>query len=96
MPALLNCTDTSISASCCTLHQVRNHEAVAKFALRGAGRPGPRPVSAPLSDPTARPALEHMDAMDAALRHVVHAMLVGVEAKQLSPQALQVGGVGCM
>lgn len=75
---------------------VRNHQAVVKFALRGPGLPGPRPVSAPLADPTGVPALEHMAAGDAALRHVVHALLVGVEAKQASPQALQVqpsGGV---
>jgi hypothetical protein len=32
---------------------MKNHAAVARFALRGAGRPGPKPVSAPLSDPSA-------------------------------------------
>lgn len=60
-----------------------------RFALRGPGRPGPRPVMAPLSDPTAIPATEHLAAADAGLRHVVHAMLVGVGAKALSQQALQ-------
>jgi hypothetical protein len=70
--------------------QVRNHEAVVKFALRGPGQPGPRPVMAPLADPTAVPALGHMQEADAALRHVAHALLVGVDAKQVSPQALQV------
>jgi hypothetical protein len=70
--------------------QVRNHEAVVKFALRGPGQPGPQPVMAPLADPTAVPALGHMQEADAALRHVVHALLVGVDAKQVSPQALQV------
>jgi len=69
---------------------IKNHEAVAKFALRGPGKPGPRPVAAPLADPTGVPALEHLPAMDAALRHVVHALLVGVEAKQVSAEALQV------
>ncbi|KAG2493053.1 hypothetical protein HYH03_008716 [Edaphochlamys debaryana] len=68
---------------------VRNREAVVKFALRGPGQAGPRPVSAPLCDPTAVPALEHTAACDAALRHLAHALLVGVEAKQVSPQAMQ-------
>ncbi|PRW59564.1 glutathione S-transferase isoform A [Chlorella sorokiniana] len=73
---------------------VQNREAVTKFCLRGApgGKRGPRPVSAPLCDPTAIPALEHWDAADAALRHVAHALLVGVEAKQASPQALAAAG----
>jgi hypothetical protein len=34
--------------------------------------------------------MEHQPAADAALRHVIHALLVGVEAKQVGPQALQV------
>ncbi|GFR39728.1 hypothetical protein Agub_g209 [Astrephomene gubernaculifera] len=68
---------------------VGNHEAVVRFALRGPGRPGPRPVLAPLSDPSAQPALEHWRQADAALRHVAHALLAGVEAKQASQQALQ-------
>eukprot|EP00967_Tisochrysis_lutea_P149733 scaffold288485_cov17-Tisochrysis_lutea.AAC.1 len=37
------------------------------------------------------PALEHMAAADMALRHVAHALLVGVEEKQVSEHALQVG-----
>ncbi|PSC72974.1 glutathione S-transferase [Micractinium conductrix] len=63
---------------------VQNHEAVTKFALRGApgGKAGPRPVAAELCDPTAVPAMEHLPAADAALRHVAHALLEGVEAKQ--------------
>lgn len=73
---------------------IRNHEAVVRFALRGPGQPGPRPVSAPLSDPTAVPATQHTAEADAALRHVVHALLVGVEAKQVSQQALQVSPAG--
>lgn len=46
---------------------MQNHEAVTRFALRGApgGRPGPRPVAAPLCDPTAIPAMEHQAAADA-------------------------------
>lgn len=70
--------------------QVRNHQGIVRFALRGPGKPGPRPVSAPLADPTAIPDLDHTRDADVALRHVVHALLVGVEAKQVSQQALQV------
>ena len=44
---------------------VDNHEAVVKFALRGPGQPGPRPVSAPLADPTAIPATEFHREVDA-------------------------------
>lgn len=47
---------------------VRNSRAVARFAARGPGQPGPRPVSAPLADPTAIPAEEWIPAVDAALR----------------------------
>lgn len=73
---------------------VANHGPLVGFALRGPGRPGPRPVSAPLADPTAIPAKEHSDAVDAALRHVTHALLVGVDAKQLSKEALQAAEPG--
>jgi glutathione S-transferase len=73
---------------------VGNHEAVTRFALRGPGRPGPRPVSAPLADPTAVPAMEHEAAADAALRHVAHALLVGPEAKQASPAAVATAAAG--
>lgn len=61
---------------------VSNHAAVVRFALRGPGRPGARPVSAPLADPSAVPAMEYEAAADAALRHVAHALLLGVDAKQ--------------
>lgn len=54
---------------------VSNHEAVTRFALRGPGRPGARPVSAPLSDPNAVPAMEYFAEVDAALRHVAFALL---------------------
>jgi len=68
---------------------ISNHENVVKFAARGCGKPGNKPVSARLSDPTAQPGLEHVPAVDAALRHVAHALLTGVEAKQTSTDALQ-------
>lgn len=44
---------------------VGNHGAVTRFAARGCGREGRRPVSAPLSDPSATPGEEHIDAVDA-------------------------------
>lgn len=44
---------------------VGNHKAVVRFALRGPGQLGPRPVSAPLADPSAIPALEHHAEVDA-------------------------------
>ncbi len=56
---------------------IRNRTALTRFALRGPGRPGPKPVSAPLADPTAVPALEHLDAMDVGLRSVVYALIKG-------------------
>mmetsp|Transcript_5968 Transcript_5968/g.15363 ORF Transcript_5968/g.15363 Transcript_5968/m.15363 type:complete len:531 (+) Transcript_5968:148-1740(+) len=73
---------------------VANHAAIARFAARAVGKPGSKPVSAPLSDPTASPGLEHLEAVDAGLRHVVHALMVGPEAKQLSEHALQVDADG--
>jgi hypothetical protein len=76
------------------LLQVSNHAAIVRFALRGAGRPGPRPVSAPLADPTALAAEQHTPAMDAALRHVVQALLVGVAEKQVTEHELQVAPGG--
>ncbi|KAL4535030.1 hypothetical protein Ndes2437B_g05782 [Nannochloris sp. 'desiccata'] len=61
-------------------HQlVSNHTNVTKFALRGVGQPGPRPVSAPLSDPTAIPGMDYQTEVDAALRFVAAALLSGGE-----------------
>ncbi|KAI3436264.1 hypothetical protein D9Q98_002317 [Chlorella vulgaris] len=73
---------------------VQNREAVTKFALRGVGQRGSRPVSARLCDPTAIPGMEHLPSADAALRHVAHALLVGVVAKQASDQALRAAAAG--
>ena len=44
---------------------VGNHEAVVKFAARGCGQEGAQPVMAPLSDPSAKPGMQHIDAVDA-------------------------------
>jgi len=59
---------------------VHNHKAIARFAARGAGSPGPKPVSAPLADPTAVPAEAAVPAVDLALRHISHALLEGPKA----------------
>lgn len=47
---------------------VGNHAAVTRFAARGCGRPGRRPVSAPLADPSAEPGEAHMPSVDAGAR----------------------------
>lgn len=74
---------------------VANHGAVVRFALRGAGEPGSRPVSAPLADPSAVPAMQYERAADAALRHVAHALLVGVEGQgEAAALRAMVGGEG--
>ena len=44
---------------------VENHEAVVKFAARACGQEGRPPVNAPLSDPYAKPGMQHLDAVDA-------------------------------
>lgn len=54
---------------------VRNRANLTRFALRGPGQPGPKPVSAPLADPTAIPALEFSDGMEVALRRLAYLLL---------------------
>ena len=56
---------------------IGNHDAVVRFAARGCGSKGDRPVGAPLSDPTAKPGEAHVPAVDAALRRVCHELLEG-------------------
>ena len=51
-------------------------------------------MRAPLADPTATPDADSIPAVDAALRHVVHALLVGVDTVQLGETALQVAPAG--
>ena len=46
---------------------VSNHEAVVRFAARGCGSPGRRPVSAPLSDPSATPGEDYLPDVDAGV-----------------------------
>ena len=50
---------------------VGNHEAVVRFAARGCGQPGRRPVSAPLSDPSARPGEDFLPDVDAGALHTL-------------------------
>ena len=51
-----------------------------RFAARGLGRSGFPPVSAELSDPNAQPDVASLPLVDAALRHVVDALLEGPDA----------------
>lgn len=75
---------------------LENKDAIIRFALRGCGEPGARPVWAELSDPTAVSAVEYQQDFDAALRYVVLALLEGVEKVQSSEHALSLadGGEG--
>lgn len=59
---------------------MHNAAAVTRFAARGTGRAGFPGVGAELSDPNATPDEAAMPAVDAALRHVVHALLAGTDA----------------
>ena len=53
---------------------------VARFAARALGPGGPRPVSAPLADPTAPTPDAAVPPADAALRLTAHALLASPEA----------------
>jgi glutathione S-transferase len=52
-----------------------NFDAVVKFACRGAGSKGDRPVSAALADPTAKSNESYTEAVGEALRLILSAML---------------------
>jgi glutathione S-transferase len=52
-----------------------NHQAIVKFAARGAGKPGIPPVSAPLADPNAQSNEAVQGAVDACFRVVMMAIL---------------------
>lgn len=83
-------TDSAVDTTRAAARLTRNHAAVCKFATRGAGQIGSRPVSAPLSDPSAVPVAEAEPQVDAALRHIAHALLVGDAAKQAGGLPLEV------
>jgi len=71
---------------------IANHENVVKFSLRACGKKGEREKrTAPLSDPTAEPGMHAFPSADTALRHVVHALLIGPEEKQSSSSRLAEG-----
>lgn len=81
-------SDPQVDALLAGARIVQNRERVVPFALRGVGSPGTRPVSAPLSDPTAVPGMQHEAEADAVLRHVAHALLLGgPEDKQARVEA---------
>lgn len=52
-----------------------NHDAIVKFACRGAGSTGVPKVRAPLADPRAQPDLSLVPAVDWALRTIIMSML---------------------
>eukprot|EP00891_Asterochloris_glomerata_P004643 jgi/Astpho2/4643/e_gw1.00067.117.1_t len=66
---------------------VSNHEAVVRFAARGCGQRGSRPVMAPLSDPSAKPGMEHLPAVDAGKLSI--ALLIGPDEQQKPQHKLQ-------
>lgn len=66
---------------------LRNHAKVARFAARGVGRPGSPRVAAPLADPYAAADEAAVPAVDAALRHVVHALIAGADAARAAPRS---------
>ena len=71
---------------------VGNHQAVAKFAARGAGEAGRPQFQAPLADPYATPNEALVPAVDTLLRHTAHALLHGTEAA--APAAAEDLGTG--
>lgn len=64
---------------------IANHKAVVRFAARAGGGAGFPPVSAPLSDPRAGVFEASIPQVDAALRHTVHALLVGPDNALAQP-----------
>ena len=56
-----------------------NHEAIVKFAARGAGKKGMPPVMAPLADPNATPSQAVQSSVDTVLKTVSLALLEGTD-----------------
>ena len=65
-----------------------NHEAIAKFAARGAGKKGMPPVMAPLSDPYATPSEAVVESVDACMQVVAMAILHGTDSQDTNMQSL--------
>ncbi|KAL3933238.1 MAG: hypothetical protein SGBAC_010485 [Bacillariaceae sp.] len=63
-----------------------NHNAIVRFAARGAGKRGMPPFSAPLSDPNAVPAESVTGSVDAILKLVSTAMLDGVDNEKTTAE----------
>ena len=64
-----------------------NHDAIASFAARGAGRKGMPPVMAPLADPNATPNEAVLGTVDAVLRTVCVALLENGNDDDAQPDA---------
>jgi len=63
---------------------VNNSNNIVRFAARGLSGPGFPPVSADFSDPNVVPNEEAVPLVDAALRHVTHALIEGTDAASAS------------
>merc|ERR1711990_955883 len=74
---------------------IHNHQAIARFAARGAGKQGMPPVMAPLADPNAVPNDSVVPAVDVMLRWVCHAMLedTGSIDESVDQSVASLGGV---
>ena len=59
-----------------------NHDAIVKFAARGAGKKGMPPVMAALADPNATPSVAVQTAVDTVLQTVSLALLEGVDQQE--------------
>jgi len=70
---------------------VRGGEKLVKFALRGVGK-RPRTVTAPLADPDAVPDEQLAQEMDAALRIIAEALLVGAGSGDEASIAADISG----
>lgn len=66
---------------------IDNHTAVVRFAARGCGSEGRRPVSAPLSDPTAKPGERYLPDVDAGAP--------SPGETTLAPPCAQCAGISC-
>ena len=66
---------------------IENHKAVVRFAARGCGAEGWRPVSAPLSDPSAKPGEPYLPDVDAGAPSPGKTIL--------APPCAQCAGISC-
>ena len=74
---------------------VGNHVDVVKFGRGAVGQSCNKPHKLSwLGDQMAQPGVEWEGAVDAAFRHVAHALPVGVEEKQMSVKRLRVAPEG--